>query len=100
MLDFLQTVRQLKQLTQRELSTVIVSLSIHCDLHIFSQAPQRVQEDSLIDILNNEIFDKSPNDVPTGQIVLQNNLPRNQDITDTRIKKKSEIPKATGTNAT
>jgi hypothetical protein len=97
---FLQAERQLKQLTQRESSTFMVSLSIHCDLHCFSQAPQRVHVDSEIVIWKIEIFESKPREVPTGQMVLQYDRPLNHDIWVTNKKKRIAIPKASGTKLT
>ncbi len=56
------------------------------DLHANEHLPQRVHLTSSNLILNMDIFEIRPRKVPTGQIVLQYNLPLEKDIITTRIK--------------
>src|SRR5699024_826621 len=67
---------QLKQSTQRDVSTVRFLLSIASALQVCSQFPQCVQASLLKVIRKNEWREKRLNKAPTGQIVLQNNRPR------------------------
>jgi hypothetical protein len=75
----------------------MLSLSIHSDLQLFSHNPQRVHFDSSIRILNNENFDNKPSAEPTGQTVLQYNLPRNHDMTPINTKKNNDMPNVSNT---
>jgi hypothetical protein len=60
---------------------------MHEDLHETEHLPQCVHLLSLTLILIKEIFEISPSKVPTGQIILQYNLPfRNERIPTSRKK--------------
>jgi len=51
------------------------SVSIHSDLQTVSHTPQLIHVSLLTTILNSENFDRNPKKAPTGQRVLQKNLP-------------------------
>ncbi|MEJ2355025.1 MAG: hypothetical protein P8Y62_03885, partial [candidate division WOR-3 bacterium] len=63
--------RQLKHLTQDELSTNFSFEFIHSALQTDSQIPQEVQFDSSISILYKQRIENIPRRVPRGQIELQ-----------------------------
>jgi hypothetical protein len=65
---------------------------MHPDLHTLSQRLQLIQLCLSIEILKKEYFENKPNSVPTGQIVLQNNLPFVYDIIPIVASTKSENP--------
>jgi hypothetical protein len=52
---------------------------MHADLHCLPQRPQFLHFSVLIIGLKSENFEKKPNNVPTGQIVLQYVLPPRAD---------------------
>ncbi|GHT30049.1 hypothetical protein FACS189432_09320 [Bacteroidia bacterium] len=82
---------QLKQATQRELSTSFSLLLIHCDLQAFSHNPQPVHWLSSKTTLKIENLEINPNKEPTGQMELQNNRPRKKDKIPTAKKATNEI---------
>ena len=82
---------QLKQLTQRVTSTSALRKSIQEDLHLIAHLPHLVQADSLNFILKSEIFEISPRNVPTGQIVLQYSRPLVSESAPTRMKNAAGI---------
>ena len=75
-----QTVKQLKQLTHLSKSIFLFSLSMQPDLQTVSHIPHPLQSSWSMIILNFENLDAKPSSAPTGQIVLQNNLPFEYDI--------------------
>ena len=64
---------------------------MHDDLHRIAHLPHLVQPDSLNLILNIEIFEISPSNVPTGQIILQYSRPLVNDNPPTSRKKAAGI---------
>ena len=69
------TDRQLKQVTQRDVSTFCSFMLMHSLLQTAAHLPHLVQLSALNLIFNSENSDISPRPVPTGQMVLQKKRP-------------------------
>jgi hypothetical protein len=85
-----QTARQSKQPTHRDASIVLLPASMQFALQIFSHLRHEVHVSGLIRTLKNDHRLIIPRSVPTGQIALQYNLPR-QKAKNTTAAKKTKV---------